>query len=573
MQRDPGRLALDAYDVVVVGGGIYGACAVWEAASRGLRAALIEAADFGGATSSNSLRTLHGGLRHLQRLDLRRLRESVRARRGWLQLAPHLARPMRFVLPTVGHGLKGPEAMRAALFVNDLLSFDRNRGVAADRSLPPSRLWSGKLARAILTGTRITGCNGAATWSDAVCTNTERLLLAVVSAAVSLGARVSNYVRATGLGVQNGVVSTVQARDELTGDEFEIRTRAVIDAAGACVGEWMSGGGAGSVLPRARPLFLASKAFNLLVRPLPFKEGMGLCVPQYSRGESNPRTYFILPWNGRALVGTRHLRCDQAGRSAQVTRQDVVDFLEDLNRVLGRNRIRGSDVLGVYSGLLPEKRGGSPDDVDLERAPQIIDHADFGAAGVFSVIGVKWTTSRVVAERAVRTACHYLGKAAGRFASNAALWADRGAVDRVKPRQWLLDADSVAHVEEMYGPGRDAVFALLDQDSTLAARVVPDLPVINAQIVQAVREEMAVQLADIVMRRTPLYLSETLDAPTLSACAAVAARELHWDRRETAHQIERVAALVHAFRGPLFSPSLDRDAGVTEMKQTSAERT
>src|SRR5437868_11876406 len=105
MRRDLARLTAERYDAIVVGGGIHGACAAWEAARRGLKVALIEAGDFGQGTSSNSLRTLHGGLRHLQRMDFARMRESIRARREWLQLAPHLTRPMRFLLPTSGHGV------------------------------------------------------------------------------------------------------------------------------------------------------------------------------------------------------------------------------------------------------------------------------------------------------------------------------------------------------------------------------------------------------------------------------------------------------------------------------------
>jgi glycerol-3-phosphate dehydrogenase len=114
MWRDPTRMATELHDVIVVGGGIHGACAAWEAARRGLKVALIEAGDFGQETSSNSLRTLHGGLRHLQRMDFARMRESIRARREWLRLAPHLTRPMRFLLPTSGHGVRGPGVMRAA---------------------------------------------------------------------------------------------------------------------------------------------------------------------------------------------------------------------------------------------------------------------------------------------------------------------------------------------------------------------------------------------------------------------------------------------------------------------------
>ncbi|HEU5442394.1 MAG TPA: FAD-dependent oxidoreductase, partial [Steroidobacteraceae bacterium] len=148
MLRNVTRLGTTTYDLVVVGGGIYGACAAWEGALRGLRVALIEAGDFGCATSSNSLRTLHGGLRHLQRLDFRRMRESIRERREWLRLAPHLARPLRFVLPTRGQGLRGPLVMRTALWLNDLISADRNSGVREDRRLPRGAVLSAAAARA-----------------------------------------------------------------------------------------------------------------------------------------------------------------------------------------------------------------------------------------------------------------------------------------------------------------------------------------------------------------------------------------------------------------------------------------
>ena len=542
MQRDVALMARQNYDVVVVGGGIYGACVASEAALCGLRVALIEAGDFGQATSSNSLRTLHGGLRHLQRLDVRRMRESVRARREWLRLAPHLAKPLRFVLPTFGHGLKGPEAMRVALAINDLVSCDRNRGVAAAQMLPAGAVRSGRLARAMLTGTRTPGCNGAATWFDAVCLNTERLLFAVVAGAARAGVHAANYVRAIGLERVDESVSAVRARDELSGQEFMVRTDCVVNAAGPWVGDWMG-------LPAAQePLYSASKAFNLLTRPLPFKEGMGFSVPQRNGG--SPHTYFILPWNGRALIGTRHLRCDSAARSANVTRAEVVDFLEDLNRVLGRYRLGGADVLGVYAGLLPEKSGHAGADVELERAPRVVDHGKDGARGVFSVVGVKWTNSWPVAERAARLACQFLGKPVRARGSRAALWGAAGSAGEGS-RRWRLDTDSMTHLDEMYGPGRDGMFSLLDQDETLCARVVPDLPVIRGQIVHAVRSEMAVQLPDIVMRRTPLYMSEALDGVALNACAGVVARELRWSKRETAAQVELVESLLRGFRGPL----------------------
>ena len=481
MRRNPAQLAVDHYDILVVGGGIYGACAAWDASLRGLRVALIDAGDFGGATSSNSLRTLHGGLRHLQRGDFPRMRESIRARRDWLRLAPHLTQTMRFVLPTFGRGLRGPAALRLALWVNDVVSLDRNSGIADTHRLPAGRVWSPKLARAVLSGTRVSGCNGAASWYDGVCTNTERLLISVVDAAARSGARVANYVRASGLLRRGGAVAGVTARDELNGQEFEIRAEAVINAAGPWVGDWL-----GPSAP-PQPLFVPSKAFNLVTRALPFREGVGLPVRP---GE----TYFVIPWNGRALVGTRHSRCPVETRSAAVTQDEVQDFLNDLNRVLGRYRLVGSDVIGVFSGLLPERVGNSGVDVELERAPRIVEHAS--AAGLFSVVGVKWTTARAVAEAVVRKACRYLGR--GRLQSARAILAPPTSAE--------------------------------------------------SEVLVAVRDEMAVQLEDVVMRRTLLYLSDQLDSEMLESCARIMARELRWTQCDIAGQVERTRARLRGFR-------------------------
>jgi len=520
MRRDPARMSVAEYDVLVVGGGIYGACVAWEAALAGLKVALIEAGDFGHGTSSNSLRTLHGGLRHLQRLDFTRMRESIRARREWLRLAPHLARPMRFALPTFGHGLRGPEVMRAALRINDLISFDRNRDVQTARRLPPGRVWGEQIARVVFSGTDIPGCNGAAIWYDAVCSNTERLLISVVSAAAGAGAVVANYVRATELLLTQGVVSGVRARDELTGEERVIRAGAVVNATGPCVSDWISRADSGA--PRdergSAPLFHPSKAFNLLTRPLPFQEGIGLSVPAFG----SRQTYFVIPWNGRSLIGTRHLPCASTARSADISRAEIHHFLADLNQVLGRYRLSATDVLGVFAGLLPQSptRSGDPAgsvEVQLQREPTITAH---GEQGLFSVVGVKWTTSLQVAERAVKLVASYLGRAM-----------QRG------PRRLLPD-------------DAGSLLALIKENAALADPIVPELPVMQTQIVHAIREEMAVELADVVMRRTALYLSDALDVSALETCASIAARELRWEPLERTNQIERTARLLRRFRDP-----------------------
>ena len=544
MLRNVARLPSTPYDLLVVGGGIYGACAAWEGALRGLRVALIEAGDFGQATSSQSLRTLHGGLRHLQRLDIKRMRESIRERREWLRLAPHLARPLRFVLPTRGLGMRGPLVMRTALWINDLLSMDRNRGVREDRQLPRGVLLSEAAARAALAGIELEGCNGAAAWHDAVCLDTERLLFSVINAASEAGAHVINYVRATGLLAHHSHIRGVHARDELSGREMELRAKFVINAAGPWVEEWLP---AGAGRPK-EPMFRASRAFNLVTRALPFPDGVGLTVRAHGRSDT---TYFILPWNGYSLIGTRHLRCHPDTRSSDVMRDEVLAFLTDLNSVLGNHRLCGADVRGVFAGLLPEEEGNEGTEVALERDPQVIDHEPAGLRGLVSIVGVKWTIAPAVAAQAVTVACRQLG-VGDEIGSRPRKLAPRASAIVAGPRGTpLLDPAVLSHLEQCYGAAYRYVLALMAAETSLSARVVPDLPVVLAQVAYAARAEMAVRLVDVVMRRTPLYLSQALDRSALSACAATLARELRWSTKETGAQVDEAARQLAAFRGPL----------------------
>ncbi len=536
-------MARTEHDVVVVGGGVHGACAAWEAARRGQRVALVEAVDFGHATTSNSLRTFHGGIRYLQQLDFRRMRESIRERREWLRLAPHLIRPMRFVLPTTGHGMRGPEIMGAALIANDVMSADRNRGVRPDRALPRGELWSAARVREVLAGTALQDINGAAAWYDAVCTNTERLQIGIVAAAAAAGAQVANYVRMLELRRHPGGVHGVRVRDELGDVEYELRARVVINAAGPAVDETLTAHG-----HRPPPrLFTASRAFNLLTRPLPFADAVALSCARLERDggilDKGTNTYFVIPWNGRSLIGTRHLRCEPSARTCAIEPEEVQAFLRDINGALGKHRVAAADVTGIFCGLLPEEaHGGS--EVALSKTARVIDHGvEDDLPGVYSIVGIKWTTARAVAERAVTMACKRLGTSAAPAAVRTLSLFPR-ATD-ARPR---VAPECLQHLVEMYGANASAVQGLIAVNPALSERVVSDLPVTQAQIVYATRSEMACRLWDVVRRRAPLYLSDELGERGLATCAALMQRELGWSRLETSRQIEATAAQWRAFR-------------------------
>lgn len=361
---------------MVIGGGIHGAAAAWEAASRGLSTALVEAADFGSGTSWNSLKTIHGGLRHLQRADVAGLRESARERRAWLTIAPRLVRPLAFLVPTYGHGARGREAFALALLANDVLTADRNRGVPEERHIGRGRIVSAAEVARLVPGIEATGLTGGAMWFDAQVDSTERLVLSLVAAAAGAGAVVANYVVVTSLDNDGGRVRGATARDRLTGRSLQIRARHVLDAAG----------------PRARSLMGTG-----LTRHVPHLEAVNLVLRRrladVAVGSRVEGRYFVaVPWRDRSIVGTAYAPYG-------IAREDLARaLLEDARRAFPWAKLTAADIALTHHGRVPGKGDAS----GLWTRSQVFDHGrEFGVKGLLSLVGAKYTTARATAEQAI----------------------------------------------------------------------------------------------------------------------------------------------------------------------------
>src|SRR5947207_4671507 len=226
MQRDLDELTARPFDVLIVGGGIYGLTIAYDTAQRGLSVALIEADDFGSGASFNHLRTIHGGLRYLQSFDLRRARESVRERRTLGRIAPHAVQPLVFALPIKRSITRGKLAMRAGFLIDGVVSLGRNRDISAPLRLPRGRVVSRGTAVQRFPGLRRQGLTGAAVWYDYETTEADRLTFAWAIAAAEHGAVIATHVEAMGPLVDGGRrVGGVRAGDRLTGREIEIAAR------------------------------------------------------------------------------------------------------------------------------------------------------------------------------------------------------------------------------------------------------------------------------------------------------------------------------------------------------------
>ena len=376
------------YDVVIVGGGILGACTLREAARRGLSACLCEAADFGSGTTWNSLRILHGGLRYLQTLNLSRFFRSIGARRVFALQFPALLRPVEFMMPLTGGGLRSPAALRAALAVSDALSAPANSGVDPRVRLPPSRMLDARETRLRLPVSRAGDWRGAACWSELVLSSPERIVIELVLDACRRGAVALNYVQATSLTQREGHVAGVEIQDQRTASRGTLRASAVINCSGARIDELTADEHRHG--PRR---FLPSLAVNLLLDSrLELPSALAVSAP----GRESP-VLFLVPQPDGLLAGTMHAPRPPGTTGAIASGEEIDAFLGMLNRALPELAVGRTNVRHVYAGLLPV---GSPGGVDLVTRDFVEDSAlTAGLRNYSAAYAAKLTTAPLTARK------------------------------------------------------------------------------------------------------------------------------------------------------------------------------
>jgi len=551
VKRDLSELSNGTYDLLIVGAGIYGAAAAWDAVLRGLSVVLIDKGDFGGATSSNSLKIVHGGLRYLQQLDLKRMRESIRERRTLMKIAPHLVHPLPCIMPTYGHLMKGKEIMRIAMWMNDLVSFDRNRLSDPEKRIPRGRIVSRDECLHLLPGFEKTNLNGGAVWYDAQMFNSERLLFSFVLSAYGAGARVANYVKTTDFIMTGRQVRGVKARDLLTGEELDIQAKIVLNTSGGWVDNLLSR--LNSSPPRQR--FLLSTAMNLIInRKLVSDYAAGVNAEfEYTRPNGKiyrgTRVLFATPWRGYTIVGTYHRPYIGEPDEMHVTEKEIHDFLKEINSAFPGYSIQREDVVFFHKGFLPmDGVNSKTGEVELTKHYRIYDHSsEDGVDGLISVLGVKYTTARDVAERAVDFVFKKLNRRNPGSTSHEKVLAG-GEIGKFneflsevrKENRDGLNNKIVRHLVYNYGSNYKHILEYRKENSEYGETLPGSSEVLKAEVVHAVREEMAQKLSDVVLRRTDLGSAAPPLHNTLESCALIMGKELGWDKKRIKKEIDEV---------------------------------
>ena len=535
MLRDLRRLTDTTFDLVVIGAGIYGTAAAWDATQRGLSVAIIDKLDFGGGTSFNSAKTLHGGVRALTSGNVVEQRLFVRERRALSRIAPHLVQPLPFIIPTYADLPRNRWAMRAFFSLNDALARDRNDFSDSAHHLPPSRLVSRDECLALNTSLDPEGVSGGIEWHDSQMYNSDRVTLSFLLSAIQAGAEAANYVEATSLLRTRDGVTGVSVHDRLDDVRVDLRARVVLN----CAGPW-----APQLLRTLAPKLATglpaalSVAMNLVTpRPLVTSHGVA--------GQAGDRMLFMVPWRGFTIVGTSHDPFRGQAGERFVTRGIVERFLEEVGQAFPGAKLGLSDLSLIHRGLLPAAGDGSH--VSLRKTSAVQDHREDGLHGLVSVLGVRYTTARDTAQAAVDTVFRLLDKTPPpcRTADTPLVGGDIEDTDRFVHRAVEAAGPGVTErtatrLARSYGTTYPALLQRLEATPSDAAELGTGCSVTAGEIRHAAREEMAVRLSDAVLRRTEAGSGGHPGDDALLVAAEVMAEELDWSRERVDQEIADV---------------------------------
>ncbi|TDO39948.1 glycerol-3-phosphate dehydrogenase [Paractinoplanes brasiliensis] len=536
------RLRGEQFDVLVIGGGVTGAGAALDAASRGLKVALVEARDLAAGTSSRSSKLIHGGLRYLEQLELHLVHEAL-TERGLLstRLAPHLVRPVPILVPLPA-GNPAARAGRRAYYGLGVAAYDVFAGVfGAGRGMPLHKHLSRDGARHLFPSLRADTVSGAIRYYDGQ-VDDARLVVTLARTAASLGAAVVTSARVVGFVREAREVVGVRVRDLEAPDspEFEVRARTVVAATGVWSDDMSQMLRDVGVRPGLR--VRASKGVHLVVPRSAITGEAGLIL------RTPTSVLFVIPWGGHWIIGTTDTdwKLDRSHPAASA--RDIRYLLDQVNEVLDRP-LTTDDIEGVYAGLRPLLSGEADSTSKLSREHAVVEPM----LGLLLVAGGKYTTYRVMAADVIDRAVRRLGGASlpSRTADLPLLGADgyhsawRDRQDTA--RRHGVTAGVVEHLLERYGTLAVHLLAMIKADPELAAPLTGAPEYLAAEVAYAALAEGALHLDDVLTRRTRISF-ETPHRGSESAAhaAAVMGDALGWDKavreREIEHYLARVAA-------------------------------
>ncbi len=540
--RVPQDVARYPFDLIVVGAGINGAGIARDAAMRGLKVLLLDKGDIASGTTSWSTRLIHGGLRYLEYYEFYLVWESLSEREKLLRIAPHLVKPLPFMVPIYESSKRGPTLVGLGMFMYDALS--------PSKSMRRHKMLSREEVIERAPGLNAEGLVGAALYYDGQAEYAERLAVENAVSAHEHGAVVLTYAEAEGLIVEDGAVVGVEFEDVLSGTKHEARAPVTINVAGPWVDQ---------VLDRMRPdeerLIGGTKGSHLIVDPFPGAPETAM----YVEARRDGRPYFIVPWNGRYLIGTTDIRYE-GDVDLVIADDDEIDYLiEETNSVIPEANLTRDKVLFTYSGVrpLPYQPEGSTSAVT--RSHIIHDHAkeEPRIGGLISIVGGKLTTYRNLSRQTVDRVYKKLGQEVPRSRTAAVPLPGGETSDFArfsadfKLTSGLTD-DLAERLLRLYGTRAPDVLAEAGDDPSLrvplAANFTLETGIIGAEVLYALRRELAATLRDVLLRRTMVGMGPKVGLDVDQAAAKIAVQYLGWASERAAREVAEFRDYVRRYK-------------------------
>jgi glycerol-3-phosphate dehydrogenase len=509
-------LATEEFDILIIGGGVNGVGAALDAVTRGLKVALVESHDFAAGTSSRSSKLIHGGLRYLEQYDFKLVREALRERELMVSTqCPHLVKPVSFLYPLT-------EKVKERTYVGaGLALYDALRGMK--RALPSHKHLTGKTIAAISPSLRQDIITGAIRYFDAQVDDARHTMM-IARTAARHGAVMATGVRVEDL-IRNGKrVTGVVAVDTATKKKITISAKATI----MCAGVWSDELHAKFELTPGYTVAM-SKGVHIVLPGDAIKSQDGIIL------KTPVSVLFLIPWGDKWIVGTTDTPYDGDRANPRATQEDVQYILDQANRVL-EPQIKADDILGVFAGLRPlvaNKTGSATTKLSREHT------VDRPAPGFVSIAGGKYTTYRVMAKDAVDLAVLDLRRLVNESVTDKlpligadGYFALVQQTSKISEKYSISEA-TVTHLLDRYGSLIEEILEIIDADSSMAQRLIPELPYIKAEILHAVTHEGALSVEDVLLRRTRISF-EAFDGGVDVAAdvAKIIGAQLGWGAKE-----------------------------------------
>ncbi len=523
------------YDIIIIGGGITGVSVAYEAATRGLKVALFEKGDFGEATSSATSKLIHGGLRYLKNAEFGLVRESLSERKTLENIAPNFVYPLPFMIPTYSSLKNNKAILFAGMVLYDLLSLDKGFTWDKTKKLRFHKTISAKKTRRLEPCIPDHKLTGSSIYYDCQNINPERLTLGILNSAITYGAKAANYSKVKSFIVEKQNVNGVEVIDLLNNQQHKFTADLTIN----CTGPWTD-------------IVLNSAANHQKVdHHIRRSEGIHIITKKQCNKHAvlmmtkEGKHVMMIPWRNHTLIGTTDKEYNGDPDDYKVTKQSIVELLTEINSNYGNSRLKYGDVLFAYGGLRPLVDNQTEASYESSRKYEIFDNAKDGLNRLITIEGGKYTTSRKLASNVMHIISKKFRRNLGKSVTHKKYLVDsdiknmESFIRQLVLRYPQFSEATINYVGRNYGLQCHTIFRLALYEKPLM-EVLTDDGEILAEVVYAMKKEMAFTLEDIFFRRTGIGTLGYPGDEVFNKVVETAKKYFSWDDERTKKEIDEV---------------------------------